>query len=205
MNEQDFSYKRQTKFHGRGRGSGKGNIMKNTLVVNLMAGPGAGKSTLAAGVFEGLKLSGVDSELVTEFAKYATWQKNFTALSDQFYMTAKQHHREFVVLGQVDVMVTDSPLILGILYYNDPNKKKERAYFDYITETFNERDNLTYFVERVKEYNPNGRNQTEDEARALDTQIKNTLLERNIPFKTIQGNPCGKAEILSDILKHLKA
>ncbi len=178
-------------------------MKKNTVVVNLLAGPGAGKSTLAAGVFERLKLCGIDSELVTEFAKYATWQKNFTALKDQFYITAKQHHREYVVLGQTDVMITDSPLILGMLYWNDPNKNKTKAYFDFLTETYKERNNLTYFIEREKNYNPNGRNQTEDEAKELDRKIKSILNERDIPFKTIRGNSSGKADILSDVLSKI--
>lgn len=43
--------------------------MKNTIIVNLFAGPGAGKSTGAAYIFSKLKLAGIDCEYVSEFAK----------------------------------------------------------------------------------------------------------------------------------------
>ena len=43
--------------------------MKSTLLVNLYAGPGAGKSTGAAYIFAKLKMAGVDCEYVSEYAK----------------------------------------------------------------------------------------------------------------------------------------
>lgn len=48
---------------------------KNTLIVNLVAGPGTGKSTTMAGVFYKLKSLGIDCEMVTEFAKELVWEK----------------------------------------------------------------------------------------------------------------------------------
>lgn len=38
--------------------------MKNTLIVNLFAGAGAGKSTFSASLFAELKKRGVDKELL---------------------------------------------------------------------------------------------------------------------------------------------
>lgn len=55
---------------------------KLPIVVNLFGQPGAGKSTLAAYTFAKLKMMNVNCELVTEFAKDKTWEKNFTALSN---------------------------------------------------------------------------------------------------------------------------
>ena len=48
----------------------------------LRGAPGAGKSTLAAYTFAKLKMMNVNCELVTEFAKDKTWEKNFTVLSN---------------------------------------------------------------------------------------------------------------------------
>lgn len=56
--------------------------VKKTIVCNYFSGPGAGKSTLAAATFAKLKMLGVNCELVTEFAKDKTWEKNFTVLSN---------------------------------------------------------------------------------------------------------------------------
>jgi len=41
-----------------------------TKVINLFAGPGAGKSTTAAGLFAEMKRANVDVELVTEYVKH---------------------------------------------------------------------------------------------------------------------------------------
>ena len=43
--------------------------MKKTLIVNLLAGSGAGKSTNAARLFAMLKDRGIETELVTEYVK----------------------------------------------------------------------------------------------------------------------------------------
>jgi hypothetical protein len=43
--------------------------MEKTILVNLYAGPGTGKSTMAANVFSELKWMGVNCELALEFAK----------------------------------------------------------------------------------------------------------------------------------------
>lgn len=56
--------------------------MRKPIVVSLYAGPGAGKSTLAAYTFSKLKMLGVNCELVTEFAKDKVWEKNNTALDN---------------------------------------------------------------------------------------------------------------------------
>lgn len=38
-------------------------------VINLFAGPGSGKSTTCAGVFNKLKLAGINCEMALEYAK----------------------------------------------------------------------------------------------------------------------------------------
>lgn len=43
--------------------------MTKTLLVNLFGGPGTGKSTTRAGLFNTLKLTGVNSEEVPEHAE----------------------------------------------------------------------------------------------------------------------------------------
>ena len=85
------------------------------LVVNLFGAPGAGKSTGAAYVFSQLKIKGVNAELVTEFAKDMTWEKNKKALTNQVYMLGNQLQRIYRCQDEVDVIVTDSPILLNIL------------------------------------------------------------------------------------------
>jgi len=51
-------------------------VGKETLIVNLWAGPGTGKSTTASVVFHMLKVAGIKCEYVTEFAKELAYAAN---------------------------------------------------------------------------------------------------------------------------------
>ena len=53
-----------------------------TLVVNFFAGPGAGKSSMAAGLFAELKFRGVNCELATEYAKDKVWEGSLGVFDD---------------------------------------------------------------------------------------------------------------------------
>lgn len=150
---------------------------------------------MAAGIFHHLKMRGWDSELVTEYAKFVTWEKNWTALANQFYVTAKQMHREFVVLGQVDVLITDSPLLIGLMYYKEDNQKLQESYEQFIVETFKSRNNINIFIDRKKSYNPNGRNQTLDEAKEIDDNIKALLDKHGLDYYEITGTKLGTEEV----------
>ena len=90
--------------------------MKNTLVVNLLGGPGVGKSTLTAAIFAKLKDAGVDCEMASEFAKELVWEQRNETFKDELYIFAKQAHRLFRLNGKVDVVITDRPLILTCFY-----------------------------------------------------------------------------------------
>ena len=85
-------------------------------VINLWGEPGAGKSTVAAGLFNLMKLMGEKVELVTEYAKDLTYEKNHGSLQNQLLILATQDNRLRRLEGQVEWAITDSPLPLGILY-----------------------------------------------------------------------------------------
>ena len=166
------------------------------LVVNLFGGPGSGKSTTAAAVFSLLKLHGINAELITEFAKDLTWEGRQSALSNQYYVWAKQHHRLQRVVDQVDVVVVDSPLLLSLIY----NKECVASFYNTVIDTFNEFNNVNFFLERVKVFNPIGRNQNEVEAKEIDKAILNKLNELNIKFSTLPGDFNGINHIVYRVL-----
>ena len=171
---------------------------KNTIVVNLFGGPGTGKSTGAAYVFSQLKLHGIDCELVTEFAKDKVWEKNEKVFNCQMYVTGKQTYKIMRVYGEVDVIITDSPILLGAAY-TDSEKLKSA-----IVEEFNNYRNINIFLNRVKEYNPNGRHQNEDEAKAIDGQMLDLLNTYCSTFGTpnyyvVDGNESGYNKIVQII------
>ena len=96
------------------------------IVVNLYGGPGAGKSTGAAYVFSRLKEAGVVAELVTEFAKDLTWDHS-RAILDQMFVFGTQYHRlARLELDGVQVAVTDSPLLLSVVYAKNDTRMEHR-------------------------------------------------------------------------------
>lgn len=162
--------------------------IKKTIIVNLFSGPGAGKSTTAAGLFHKLKINGINCELVTEFAKHITWKEDFNTLKNQIYVFAKQHDRMFHLKDKVDVIITDSPIIMGLSYCNWD--LMSRSFEQLVVDEFNRTDavNINYFINRVKEYNPSGRSQTEEEAKEKDMEIITLLNKYDVSFQTIDGD-----------------
>ena len=165
--------------------------MKNTLVVNLIGGQGAGKSTMMASLFAWLKGRGVDAEMCTEFAKELVWENRQETFKDELYIFAKQNHRLFRCDGKVDVIVTDRPLIMSVGYnrfYGDKeNVLWNSAYETMVEQTFHQYRNLNIYLNRVKPFNENGRNETEEIAKDFDRCFKNLLDELDIGYYTYNG------------------
>lgn len=169
------------------------------LVVNLFGVPGAGKSTGAAYVFSALKLAGVNAELITEFAKDKCWEgvTEIFKPDNQLYLFSKQFYRMSRCRDKVDVIVTDSPLPLSILY-NKSNVLGE-DFNKTVMNCFHSFDNLSYLVLRDKPYNPNGRFQTEEESDRLNETLVDVLRDRNIVYEAIMGNTSGYDMIVSKV------
>lgn len=171
------------------------------IVVNFFSGPGAGKSTLAAGVFSQLKMKGVNAELVTEFAKEMTWEKNQKALSNQVYMLGNQLQRIYRCQDQVDVVVTDSPLLLNIIYNHDP--LLGTSFYNLVVDLFQSYNNINYFIKRIKEYNPAGRNETKEEAVEIDSKLLQLLGDNKISFRILEGRIDCCGQVVQDVLEEL--
>ena len=146
--------------------------MKQTVIINLHGGPGVGKSTLFSDIFSGLKKLHYEVEMVPEFAKELTWTKSFGILSDQLLVFAEQRHRTFRVAGQVDFIVTDSPLILSHIYGEIYIPDMTQAFKDLIIEEFIRHPRFDVYLERFHPYNTVGRNQTEKQAIDIDNRVK---------------------------------
>lgn len=177
-----------------------------TLIVNLFGQPGAGKSTTRAGTFHHLKINNVNCEEVTEYAKDLTWEKRHVTLGCQSYIFGKQHRNMERLIGQVDVLITDSPLLLSKYYgLKYPNPSLHPSFFDFVTAQFKQMGGLNYFIERVKPYNPKGRNQTEDESDVVGVELRKLLDDTGVAYKTIKGDSFAPSIIASDILAILQA
>ena len=166
-------------------------------MVNLFSGPGAGKSTIRAELFGMMKRASKNVEEVTEFAKDVTWDKNYSTLADQLYLLGNQNRRQFRLIGQVDWCVTDCPLLLGVHYVTPdylPKNFKNLAF-----ELWDTYENHNFFINRTKPYSKIGRTQTEDEARKIDTDIRDLLNNHNVKFTEVLGNESAAHAIMSTL------
>lgn len=148
-------------------------MMKKTLCVNFFGGPGVGKSSISAGLFFRLKQRGINCELINEYAKGKVWEESYRVLDNQLYVLAKQYHRQFILKGKVDVMITDSPILLSLFYGRDLSP----SFGSLVKDLFAEYENLNFFIERGEGhvYQNVGRLQNEEEADQIHKEIKKEL------------------------------
>ncbi len=176
-------------------------LVMQPIVVNLFGGPGSGKSTLSAGVFSLLKLHGVNCELVTEFAKDLTWEERNVAISNQYYIFGKQHHRLYRLQNKVDVIITDAPLLFNVVY-GKLYSNVDDVFFDLVYNLNAEFNNLNFFLNRTKLYEESGRSQTFEEAKHIDEIITDVLEKGSWKFNIVDGDYKGINTITNCVLNY---
>jgi hypothetical protein len=88
--------------------------------------------------------------------------------------------------------------LLGALYAPETSPKLKEA----IKEEFNKYGdaNCNIFLKRIKPYNANGRFQTEDEAKGIDTEVKEFLDANKYEYDTYDGTKEGYDNIVGRII-----
>lgn len=171
-----------------------------TIVINLIAGPCAGKSTITSGIFYKLKMLGIDCEMALEYAKDRVWEEAYQTMKDQIYLFGKQYHKIWRLNHKVQVIITDCPLLLSV-YYSKQCKTNSIYFNDLIIEQFNSFNNYNYFIERNTEYNQNGRVHTEEQSNQIDKELKDIMNTYNINYKTLYTTEA--ADIITNEIKEL--
>lgn len=169
------------------------------IVINLTGGPGTGKSTLCAQLFYLLKSQDVDVEMATEYVKDLVFEESFKKIENQIYIFGKQHNRLYRLNNKVKVIITDSPLLNSIVYYNGHNPHFEPL----VIWEFKQMNNLTFYLERSFDYVQNGRMQTLEGAKQVDENYKELLNKYDIEFTSI-SSPYQIEEIVEKIISSLK-
>ena len=172
------------------------------ILVNLFGSPGTGKSTGAAYIFSQLKMRGINAELVTEFAKDKVWEESKAVFNNQAYIFGKQYFRISRCADKVDVVITDSPLLLSVVYNNDSVLGED--FNNVVRKVMNNYNCKNYFLVRTKAYNPVGRFQTEEESDAIADEILELLNKEQLPYTISTGDVAGYDAIVDDILHILE-
>ncbi len=154
-----------------------------SLRINFYGGPGVGKSTLAARVYADLKQLGVNSiELVPEFIKpWAYEGKQFDSFGNT-YVFGNQLWSELRFLNAgVDIIVSDSPMMLQCAYAYQANKIIGSSLRDIALQYEKQYPSLNFFVDRTVPGPLRARYQTKEELETLDCSIRQFLQDCNHP------------------------
>lgn len=146
------------------------------LVVNLFGGPGSGKTTMAARIFAELKQRGVEAACPEEHAKLLIWSGRSWLLDHQVVVVGKIYETLLNLRDKVDVIVVDSPILLGSVYGGN---REGAAFHELVRDLHREQDRVNLFVRRPADrpYDPANRREAEDAALDIDFKV-NALLER---------------------------
>lgn len=177
------------------------------IVINALAGPGAGKTTSALSLVAELKKNGINAEYVSEYAKELVYDEKFDLLDGTIEhendIYNEKLHRLNRLDGKVDVIVTDSSLLQSVLYLN-PEKcsaSEIQEFSKNALKDFRSMNNLCYFVERGETFETAGRVHTEEQSTLIDQDIKNYLQENNIEYLTLSHEKINDVTKLVDTFK----
>lgn len=174
-----------------------------TIVVNLFGEPSAGKSTAAMDITADLKRAGINAEYVSEFAKDKVYEHNEEVFAHQEYLFGKQSFKMGRVNGQVQVIVTDSPLLFNVLYNND-NEILGEDFNKAVVRMFHSYDNRNYVLTRCHKYENEGRRQKESEATEVRCELLDLLHSLNIQYECCTSSEEDCMKIVNEIVKEVK-
>ena len=164
-------------------------------IINLYSRPGGGKSSIASGLTYELKKRHLTVNNPYEFAKELSWENNLTAINDQLFVLANQHHGIVKSYNKVDYIVTDSPILLSLIYKNKytDNKYPSYLYDEYfdklILNIHRSYDSINIFLDSDRtSHNNLERFHDIIESKKIDKEILNMLKVNDVDFKTIKLN-----------------
>lgn len=143
-------------------------------IINLFGGPATGKTTVALGLTYFMKRAGLRVKYVQEYAEDMVYEKRSNILADQLYILAKQNRRMLTKIDSNDFIVTDSPLLLGLVYAVDMTPEFESIVWQH----WNVYRNVSFYIQRDEtfDFQLQGRSQTShEECRAIDRKIQQVV------------------------------
>ena len=163
---------------------------KKALVVNIYGGPGIGKSTTALQLVAELKKRGISAEYVSEVAKELVYAKAFDkldgSLENQKIILSQQCNRLDMIAGNVDVAITDAPLMLNNVYLVDKNDEYSAA----ILSEYNSYNNYNFYLERDTSvpFEQEGRIHNLEQSIEKDKEILSLLTDNNLEYERFDRN-----------------
>ena len=122
---------------------------------------------------------------------------------NQSALVTEQTRRIERLVGKVSVIVTDSPILLGLIYQKEPYQELEQFAFD----KYSAMNNFNLFIKRGNDpaFEQAGRIHTKEQSVSIDEKIRSFLDDHNIFYGTYSRNQAEKiAENIRHSLNHNK-
>lgn len=148
-------------------------MQKQTILINLFGGPGAGKTVAAMEIAVGLKKLGYEVEYLSEYAKQLYYEGNLEMLDGsllhEIEIITEIYNRLMTYNGKVDVIVSDSALLQSVNYVHGLENKKEMLAiaYDYHRQFLN----INFMVARNHDFKTEGRVHSFEESVKIDEEI----------------------------------
>lgn len=170
-------------------------LSNNTVVLNLVAGPGAGKSTVAAQLFAELKKTGMTVELLPEPVKRHIYEDNRTIITHQIGLFGEELYQLDNLVGKVDCVIQDFSLLLNAVY----DRSNNALFKALVIQEYSRFRNLDFFINRDGvEFQESGRIHTLDESLEIDKKIKDVYSYANAPYIEVSS-----LTAVDEILNHI--
>lgn len=157
--------------------------MSKPIVVNFFGESCTGKSTHSAGLFAELKKAGVNVEISREYCKNFFYEGTKYKLNNQMLITGKQIEQvETFIHGGCDVVIMDSPILLGALYSQVYNRDIDLSHA--IRKRFHQYNNFNILMQGDVEFVGHGRGQTGVDRSTIGILLQDEGLVYDKTYKT---------------------
>ena len=159
-----------------------------TLVINLIGGPGCGKSTIAADLFSHLKKMGVTCELVTEYIKERIYEENKTIPYNQIAIFGNQHYAINNKIGKVECVIQDGSFLNNIIYTKENTGEDNPEFYQLLISEYKKFNNLTFFIDRgTIPFETYGRIHSHEQSLELDKKIKQVYDQNKFQYIVVES------------------
>ncbi len=120
--------------------------------------------------------------MVTEVAKDLVWEGRDVALGNQAYVFGRQVQRLERLRGRVDVVITDSPILLSAIYASEDYPEEWESV---VVKLWKRYDNRVAFLERGPWFDDRGRVHNLDASIEIDRRIAVLLDKHGITYTQV--------------------
>lgn len=163
--------------------------MSNTVFINLVGGPGCGKSTASASLYAKLKEGPLKVELLQDPVRDHIYKNESLMMQSQIPQFGELLLQTYSVNGKVDVCVRDTSLLNVIAYDAEDNP----LFHSLVIQEYKKFTNIDFFIDRGDiPFDEALSIYTYDQSILLDQKIKDVYRFANIPL--IEVNAITAAE-----------